>query len=282
LDFSYHVVYTTTSVTTDDSERLITASADSSVRLWRVQTGEELYKFAYKEPCRAVSFSVGEELAAVTTDAFMGASSTIHIIPISRDLNQQQGEDIMKITVDREKISRVFFHDMNRQLVTAHENGTVRRWDVETGKLLQTESVHEKSINDLRWSQDGTHFITASTDKSAKLVDADTFEIIKVYQTERPVNSADINPIFNHIVLGGGQDASQVTTTSSRAGKFESKFFHKLYEEEFGSVRGHFGPINTVAFHPDGRSFTTGGEDGYVRLHHLDRDYMVIGDNIHK
>lgn len=28
--------------------------------------------------------------------------------------------------------------------------------------------------------------------------------------------------------------------------------------EEFGMVRGHFGPINTVAFHPDGNGFVTG------------------------
>ncbi len=104
-------------------------------------------------------------------------------------------------------------------------------------------------------------------------------------------------------------------------------------------MRGHFGPINTVAFHPSGRrwglglgwalqqresaciidaadlqphdppvipllllappaalirllvrntecapalpdrffscSFTTGGEDGYVRLHHMDLDYFT-------
>ena len=68
---------------------------------------------------------------------------------------------------------------------------------------------------------------------------------------------------------------SQVTTTAAKAGGFEARFYHKIYAEEFGNVRGHFGPINSVAFSPDGRSFTTGGEDGYVRLHHFDMDYFT-------
>lgn len=54
------------------------------------------------------------------------------------------------------------------------------------------------------------------------------------------------------MVLGGGQEAMKVTTTSSRAGKFEVRFYHMLYEEEIGRVKGHFGPLNTVAFHPQG------------------------------
>ena len=47
-----------------------------------------------------------------------------------------------------------------------------------------------------------------------------------------------------------------------------------IYEEEFGRVKGHFGPVNTLAFHPDGRSFVSGSEDGYIRLHHFDSEYF--------
>jgi translation initiation factor 3 subunit I len=77
------------------------------------------------------------------------------------------------------------------------------------------------------------------------------------------------------VALVGGQEAANVTTTADAAGGFETRFFHKLYEEEFGLVRGHFGPVNSVAISPDGKSFTTGGEDGFVRLQHFDMDYLT-------
>ncbi len=54
-------------------------------------------------------------------------------------------------------------------------------------------------------------------------------------------------------MLGGGQEAMDVTTTSARVGKFDARFFHMIFEEEIGRVKGHFGPINSVVFHPDGK-----------------------------
>ena len=44
-----------------------------------------------------------------------------------------------------------------------------------------------------------------------------------------------------------------VTMSSSRVGKFDARFYHSIFAEEFGRVKGHFGPINSVAFHPDGK-----------------------------
>jgi len=40
-------------------------------------------------------------------------------------------------------------------------------------------------------------------------------------------------------------------------------------------VRGHFGPVNSICFSPDGRKFVTGGEDGYVRINVFDSDYYT-------
>ena len=40
------------------SERLVTASADSSVRLWRVATGEQLDMMEFRTPVRSVASSV--------------------------------------------------------------------------------------------------------------------------------------------------------------------------------------------------------------------------------
>ena len=71
-----------------------------------------------------------------------------------------------------------------------------------------------------------------------------------------------------------------VTTTSNRQGRFETQFFHLVYEEEFGRVKGHFGPINALAIAPNGTSFCSGAEDGYIRLHHFDPEYLDMPDPV--
>jgi translation initiation factor 3 subunit I len=258
-----------------DSDRLLTASADQTPRIWQLDTGKELAQIKFGEPCRAIKLSDGEDFFAVTTDAFMGTPPMIHVYKFAEDSAEQSRQSEISINAPKGRITRVFWADFNRSLITSHDYGMLRRWDVETGKLLLEAQVHDDAIQDLQIAGDGIQGITASLDKSAKLIDMETFEVIKTYKTGKFVQSAALSPIFDHVLLGGGQDASQVTTTSAKAGGFEARFFHKIYTEEFGNVRGHFGPINSVAFSPSGRSFVTGGEDGYVRLHHFDMDYLT-------
>jgi len=262
-----------------DSTRLITSSADQTAKLWNVETGTQLFSFNFESPARAVDLAIGDKLVVITTDPFMELPSAIHIKRIEKDLSKQTADSVLTITGIKGRINRAVWGPLNSTIISGGEDSVVRIWDSETGKLLREsdkETGHQKAITSLCKSADGSHFLTGSLDKSARLWDIRTLTLIKTYVTERPVNAVAISPLLDHVVIGGGQEASHVTTTDRRAGKFEAKFFHKILEEEIGGVKGHFGPINALAFNPDGRSFASGGEDGYVRLHHFDPDYFHI------
>ena len=107
-----------------------------------------------------------------------------------------------------------------------------------------------------------------------QLISAKDLEVLKTYVADTPLNSAAMTTKKDFVILGGGQAAMDVTTTSARQGKFEARFYHKIFEEEIGRVRGHFGPLNTVACDPTGKGYASGGEDGYVRVHQFDKGYF--------
>ncbi|KAL7156253.1 hypothetical protein ABFS83_03G131500 [Erythranthe nasuta] len=262
-----------------DSTTLITGSADQTAKIWDVKTGTPLFTFNFDSPARSVDFAVGDKLVVITTDPFMGLSSAIHIKHVAAHPDDQTGESVLVLKGPQGRINRAVWGPLNKTIISAGEDSVIRIWDSETGKLLKEsdkEDGHKKPITSLSKATDGSHFLTGSLDKSAKLWDSRTLTLIKTYVTERPVNAVAMSPLLDHVVLGGGQDASSVTTTDHRAGKFEAKFYDKILTEEIGGVKGHFGPINALAFNPDGRSFSSGGEDGYVRLHHFDQDYFNI------
>jgi translation initiation factor 3 subunit I len=65
-----------------------------------------------------------------------------------------------------------------------------------------------------------------------------------------------------------------IATTPTSKGKFEARFYHLIFEEEFARVKGHFGPINSLAFNPKGTQYTSGAEDGFLRVHNFDSSYF--------
>lgn len=70
-------------------------------------------------------------MAAYSTDQFMGQPSGIHLVNIADDLSEQKGDVIKSLSGPKGRITRLAWTDLNRTLVTAGEDGFVRRWDVE-------------------------------------------------------------------------------------------------------------------------------------------------------
>ncbi|KAL8333426.1 hypothetical protein RB593_003234 [Gaeumannomyces tritici] len=189
---------------------------------------------------------------------------------------EQDPETAMTIVCEESKATVAGWSYMSKYIIAGHEDGSVSQYDGKTGEQIHSVQIHDldMQLTDLQWSQDRTYFITASKDKTSKLVTARDLEVLKTYVADTPLNSASITPKKDFVILGGGQAAMDVTTTSARQGKFEARFYHKIFEDEIGRVRGHFGPLNTVAVEPNGKGYASGGEDGYVRVHMFDKGYF--------
>lgn len=253
----------------------MTGAADNSLRLWDISTGDEIGRINTASAVRSCAYSYSANMAAYSTDNTMGKQCEIFIVDV-RNADSTIGDQnpIMRIGVESPKVTSLFWGPLDETIITGHENGEIVQWDLKQGVSCNRVKEHMGSINDMQMSKNGTMFITASKDSTAKLFGTEDLLLLKTYKTERPVNSASLSPILDHVILGGGQEASEVTTTSTRAGKFDCRFYHLVFEEEFARVKGHFGPINSLAFHPDGKSYSSGGEDGYVRTHYFDQSYF--------
>ncbi|KAI8372249.1 WD40-repeat-containing domain protein [Choanephora cucurbitarum] len=279
IDVNVIIVPTTDKTRIANSTLLVTGSADNSCKLWEVQTGRCLKTWEFKTAVKRVEFSEDSSMVLCVTEERMGFSGTVTVYPVNNDINGTQSDTPIATIINKggKKAVVAGWTCLDKYIITGHEDGTVCQWNWKTNEKVNSITPHEGILSDLQFSPDRTYFITASKDKSAKIIDSFTLDVKKTYVADTPLNSAALTPkIQEFVILGGGQDAMNVTTTSARQGKFESRFYHKILEEEVGRVRGHFGPINTIAVHPDGTSYSSGGEDGYVRVHHFDPEYFTF------
>jgi translation initiation factor 3 subunit I len=276
-----------------DSKYLVTGCGDANARLFELTTGKIIARMPHKGSVRAVTWGEGTHFFATASDPFTSRDlGTISIFefPSESDIGSgkktrlciwfsfdesmlagtARSDDSEPLHVptreiyvdDMTKVMCLAYTIVNQHIIAGFDNGTVVKYDSETGQEVMRKSLHHDRINRINFNRDKSLFITASSDKDAKLVDPVSLEVLKVYRTPAPVNGAVISPTHPHVLIGGGQDAMKVTVTSGSQGKFETRLFHMLYEEEFGRVKGHFGPINALAIHPYGKSYASGAEDG--------------------
>ncbi|KAI0040048.1 WD40 repeat-like protein [Auriscalpium vulgare] len=259
------------------SHFLVTGSADNEMRLWSVQTGKCLFVWEFPTAVKRVAFSEDDAEIVCITEQRMGYQGAIRVFRLNRDGDgtQQNTEPQSMFHPVGSKATVCAFPYMSGLILTGHESGKVALFDAKSGdEVLSNERAHMDVVTDLQLSPDRSYFLTSSKDKTARLHDAKTLTVLKTFSTETPLNSAALAPNMPYVLLGGGQEAMNVTTTSLRQGKFETRFWHKIFEEEVGRVKGHFGPLNTIAAHPSGTGYASGGEDGFVRVHHYDDSYF--------
>ncbi|ODV92018.1 hypothetical protein CANCADRAFT_81064 [Tortispora caseinolytica NRRL Y-17796] len=265
-----------------ESNIALSGGADNEVHVWKVNGGELIHRFQFETTVKQARFSPdGKQLFAIIEQR-MGCIGQTVVFDVPEDLESFSDEPRFLLEFDPKERAKVttagwgYDPETGIVLILAHDDGWVTKVDSNDGSIIESLQIHDKpgTITDIQFSTDHTYFITSSKDKTAKLLDVKTLNVLKTYRGEAGINTAAITPVKDFVVLGGGQEARDVTTTSNRQGNFESRFYHKIFEDPIGRVTGHFGPINTLAVHPDGTQFASGSEDGYIRVHNFDKPYF--------
>lgn len=146
-----------------DGKRLISVSTDTTARVWDLHARSLL--FSIETPCelRAVAWvDGGRRFAAAGADGIIRLwtvpDSDGAVIRPAAELKGHEG-GINALAV---------FPSMDKQLLSGGEDGTVRIWNVDSGRVLR-EAKHGSAVVAVAVSRDGKRFASAGLDNAIRV-----------------------------------------------------------------------------------------------------------------
>ncbi len=227
----------------EDGRFALTSSGDGTVRRWALaEDGTE-----GEIVCGGKAF-VGLAVTADGSRAAAGdAEGTIRVIDLStaRVLREWKGH--------RERVGNVAFHAGGRELLSAAEDGYLRRWNADTGDNSAQCRVPEGMLYGVAASVDGSRIVGAALHEGLALWSGREGAKPVIFKESVAMQSPVSLPAdgrFAFTGTGDGKVAKWDLTEGRRVAAFE----------------GHSGQVHTVAVTPDGRFCVSGGADKTVRL----------------
>jgi WD40 repeat protein len=251
-----------------DGRRLASASADQTVRIWDVTTGQEVLPLrGHKDAVWGVAFSPdGARLASAAADS------------TARVWDATTGKALLTLEGHTGPVFSVAFGRSGARMASAGADKTVRLWDPATGREALALKGHREAVWGVAFSPDGRHLATASADKTAKVWDATNgSERLTFDGHHRPVHCVAFSPDGQRIASGNPVSLSLMDPKGARVlytlqDDSEPQLPGKvvLWDSTTGrailTLRGHTGPVNSVAFSPDGTRLASASADATVRL----------------
>jgi len=258
-----------------DSRFLATAGADEYVYVFDVKTGKILAEYHDLVSIVDVNWSAGADKLIVVTDAVRGAQTHIYVFTWDEKTCQLRRDFDIAELLDHVRVTQAKWGPLDETIFITSDKGEFFVFSCKDKKIIKSFSPHSNVVTSLVFDRYKLLMMTSSKDGSAILYNARTVEPLKTYKTGRPINACSISPVKDEVLLGGGQEAREVTTTAVDQRQFMAHFYDLVHENNIGLVKGHFSPINCASYSPDGRYFVTGGEDGNVHLYQFGAEYFA-------
>ncbi|KAJ1920205.1 hypothetical protein H4219_001438 [Mycoemilia scoparia] len=225
----------------DEATRAVTASADFTAKVWDTTNGNVIHTLEHKHIVRSADFVDGKCENVVTG----GSERILRLF----DLNKPQDPTV--IAAHESTIKDVIWIPKVSAVLSASEDGKVNLTDIRSMSQIHSFSVPEP-IKRISLSGGGD-MITCGAGNKAYIWDSTKFNQIKVFEAPYGVSVVSVHPDHSRFVTGS------ISETSVRVYDFETDRELELY-------KGHHGPIHDICHSPDGAIYSSGSEDGTVRL----------------
>ena len=273
-----------------NSQRLVSAGTDQQLRLWDVETGEQVTGpiGTHFSSIRDVEFSPdGESIVSGSADSRIRVwdvatraklAEMVHKDAVFSVAFNTAGDRIVSTSADRSvriwnaatgesvvdplrghdgKVYSAIFSTDGKTVMSTGSDRTIRFWDVATATAISTiPEAHSSLIWDLALSDDGKRLISSSSDAAVRV-----WDIAGDLPLGQPRRSPHTKDILSMAVSGDGKYVVSAGE-DRKLSLWDAKAQKLLWEKS----QAHGGPIQSVAFNPDNDSFVSASNDGTLRF----------------
>ncbi|XRB09285.1 EF-hand domain-containing protein [Pycnococcus provasolii] len=212
-----------------DGARIVSASADKTIRVWDATTGACLSVLeGHDDDVRSASFSRdGARIVSASAD------KTIRV------WDATTGACVSVLKGHGDDVRSASFSPDGSCIASASKDKTVRVWDATTGACVSVLEGHDDDVNSASFSPDGTLIVSASFDKTIRVWEATTGACVNVLEGHgRVVCSALFSRDGTRIVSASGDKTIRVWDATTGAC--------------LSVLKGHHDWVTSATFGPDG------------------------------
>jgi WD40 repeat protein len=273
-----------------DGKLLASGSADMTVKIWNLQTGE-LLKTLKGHSAGVFSIAFSPDNTMLASGSF---DKTIKLWNINDDKSGKyrgyshghsqvyshghsqvysfhghsqvysaheysqlysHGYPLRTLLGHTQEVQSVAFSPDGQTLASGSTDGTVKLWQVSTGKALRTLSGHNDSVWSVAIAPDGQTLASGSWDRTVKLWNLNTGEIKRTLRGHsKQVHSIAFSPDGG--ILASGDLGGTIKLWSARSGC------------QKGTLKGHSDSVE-ISFPADGKTMITGSFDDTIKMWRL-------------